>query len=97
MAFFVSINSLPMFHTYIIQSTSSAILYIGQTNNLPDRILRHNTNRNKWTKNKGPWTLIFSHAFETRSEAMVLEAKLKSFKNREYLLTWIEQQENKSP
>ncbi|WP_052324559.1 GIY-YIG nuclease family protein [Haliscomenobacter hydrossis] len=71
MAFFISINSFPMFHTYIIQSTSSGVLYIGQTNNLPDRILRHNTNRNKWTKNKGPWTLIFSRAFETRSEAMV--------------------------
>ena len=86
-----------MFYTYVIQSTSSGVLYVGQTNNLSDRILRHNTNRNKWTKNKGPWTLIFSRAFETRSEAMVLEVKLKAFKNREYLFKWIEQQENTSP
>ncbi|WP_421799857.1 GIY-YIG nuclease family protein [Haliscomenobacter sp.] len=85
-----------MFHTYIIQSTASSVFYIGQTNNLPDRLLRHNTNRNKWTKNKGPWILIFSCAFQTRSEAMALETKLKAFKNREYLLSWIEQQEEKN-
>ncbi len=95
-AFLVLINLVPMFHTYIIQSTSSGVLYIGQTNNLPDRLLRHNTNRNKWTKNKGPWILMFSRAFETRSDALALEAKLKAFKNREYLLTWIAQQENKA-
>ena len=40
--------------------------------------------------------MIFSRAFETRSDAMALEANLKAFKNREYLLTWIAQQENKA-
>jgi putative endonuclease len=81
-----------MFYTYVIQSSSSSILYIGQTNNLQDRLLRHNTNRNKWTKNKGPWVLIFSKAFDSRAEAMNLETHLKGSKNPQYLLRWIEQQ-----
>lgn len=79
-----------MFHTYIILSLLTDQIYIGQTNDLHDRLLRHNTNRNKWTKNKGPWTLIFSKAFETRGEAVQLERRLKGFKNRERVLAWIE-------
>jgi predicted GIY-YIG superfamily endonuclease len=40
--------------------------------------------------------LIFSQAFESRADAMALETKLKSFKNKDYLLVWIEQQNNPS-
>jgi putative endonuclease len=79
-----------MFYTYVIQSDKSRQLYIGQTNDLKDRLLRHNSNRNKWTKNKGPWSLIFSQQFETRSEAVRLERKLKGFKKRERVLAWIQ-------
>jgi putative endonuclease len=70
-----------MFWTYVIYSTKNDIYYIWQTNNLTDRLLRHNTNRNKYTKNKGPWKLVFSKEFATRSQAMAFEKKLKSFKN----------------
>ena len=82
------------FLTYIIQSQSTTQLYIGQTNNLQDRILRHNQNRNKWTKNKGPWKLIFARQFETRAEAVQLERKLKSYKDKLYLLEWISDQDD---
>lgn len=81
-----------MYFTYIIQSETSSMLYIGQTGNLDDRLLRHNQNRNQFTKNKGPWKLVFAQSFETRAEAVKLETKLKKFKNREYLLKWIQQQ-----
>ncbi len=40
------------FFVYIIQS-SSGKCYIGQTNNLADRLNRHNSNRSNYTKNKG--------------------------------------------
>ena len=82
------------FFTYVIQSQSTTQLYIGQTNNLQDRILRHNQNRNKWTKNKGPWKLIFARQFDTRAEAVQLERKLKSYKDKVYLLEWISDQED---
>ena len=79
-----------MFYTYVIKSTSLDIYYIGQTNNLDDRIKRHNQNRNKYTKGKGPWELVYSKSFLTRTEAVQLEMKLKSFKNRDFLIKWIE-------
>jgi len=75
-----------MYYTYIIESISRGSLYIGQTNNISDRINRHNTNQNKYTKNKGPWKLIFYKEFNTRSEAVKLELKLKSIKNKTFLL-----------
>ena len=83
-----------MFFTYVIRSEKTNQLYIGQTNDLDDRLLRHNSNRNKWTKNKGPWFLIFSRTFDTRSEAVQLERKLKAFKSRDRVLIWIQNYEN---
>jgi len=74
-----------MFYTYILQSESTNKLYIGQTNNLESRINKHNNNKNFTTKNKGPWKLIFSKEFDSRSEAMIFEKKLKMIKNKEYL------------
>jgi len=80
-----------VFHLYIIQNPNGK-LYIGQTNNLEDRLLRHNSNQNKYTKNKGPWKLIYSQKFETRSEAVKLELKFKFWKNKKRVLAWIEKQ-----
>ena len=78
-----------MFYTYILISESSGRLYIGQTNNLEDRLKRHNTNRNKYTARKGPWKIIFAREFETRQKAVELEVKLKSMKNKQRILSWI--------
>ena len=62
-------NSWSLYSTYIIKSISHNIFYIGHTNNLEDRIKRHNTNRNKYTAGKGPWELIYQYEFDTRKEA----------------------------
>jgi len=78
-----------MYYTYILQSESSEKLYIGQTNHLESRVYRHNSNKNFTTKNKGPWKLIFHKEFESRREAMSFEKKLKSVKNKDYLLNKI--------
>ncbi len=83
-----------MYYTYILLSESSGKLYIGQTNDLDDRIRRHNLNLNKATKNRGPWKLLYSQAFDSRSEAIQLERKLKAFKNPNKVLDWIERNQN---
>ncbi|MEL6557298.1 MAG: GIY-YIG nuclease family protein [Bacteroidota bacterium] len=78
-----------MYYTYILESTSTGRLYIGQTKDLYDRIDRHNRNLNKSTKNQGPWKLLYNTIFETRSEAVTLERKLKGFKNPKKVKEWI--------
>src|SRR5690606_1242952 len=76
--------------TYILESTSTGRLYIGSTNNLEDRLLRHNTGRNKYTKGKGPWRILYFKKFGSRSEAVQLEQKLKRWKRPDRIKVWIE-------
>jgi len=72
------------YFVYIIKNLKNNI-YIGQTNNLDDRIKRHNNNTEKYTKNKGPFGLIYSEKFATRAEAMKREKMLKFGKGREWI------------
>ncbi|GAB4170165.1 MAG: hypothetical protein Kow00108_04080 [Calditrichia bacterium] len=80
---------IQMFTVYIIYSEKFDIYYIGQTGNLEDRLQRHNQDRSKYTKRKGPWKLVWSREFPTRAEAMAFEKELKRLKNRENLLKLI--------
>ncbi len=72
-----------MFFVYIIESVDSKRYYIGQTENLEARIDRHNLGRNLSTKAFIPWKLRWWKEFETRSEAVRMEKKLKGIKKRE--------------
>ncbi|MEZ4827216.1 MAG: GIY-YIG nuclease family protein [Bacteroidia bacterium] len=67
-----------MYHTYILRSTTTSRHYYGQTNNLEERLWRHNQGKEKSTKNRGPWELIYSEAYATRAEAMQREKYFKS-------------------
>lgn len=73
-----------MFFAYILQNESGKI-YIGQTNDLGERLRRHNSNQCCSTKNRGLWSIIYSEKFCTRSEAMKKERFLKSGKGREWI------------
>ena len=70
-----------MYFTYVIQSIEHRKIYIGQTNNLEDRLKRHNAGGNKFTKPFAPYRLIAGIILETRKEAVALEKHLKRFKN----------------
>jgi hypothetical protein len=51
-----------MYCVYLIKS-DLGFNYIGQTKNLDDRLKRHNSNRNTFTKNKGNWQLVLKKEF----------------------------------
>ena len=52
------------FFVYVLKSVSSGKHYTGQTNDIHRRIYEHNAEiLGKFTKNKGPWILIFSKEF----------------------------------
>ncbi|MCG6913600.1 GIY-YIG nuclease family protein [bacterium BMS3Abin03] len=70
-------------------SPSRNIHYIGQTNDLINRLKRHNNNRNKYTKGKGPWELIISYKCNSRKEAYPLEVKLKAMKNSKKAIEYL--------
>ena len=77
---------------YILQSEMNGMYYIGCTNNLEDRIKRHNEGRNKFTKPYRPFRIAFSKEFPSKSEAMKFEKELKAYKSKEILARIIQQQ-----
>ena len=80
------------YFTYILRSTKTDRLYFGQTEDLVKRLKEHNNGQTTSTSSGKPWEVIFFKAFETRSEAIALERLLKSWKNKQRILTWIERQ-----
>ncbi len=77
------------FSVYILQSDVDDSLYIGQTSNLEERLLRHNQGRSIYTKSKKPWKVLYSESFDTRAPAVRREAELNSFRRRDLLLKMI--------
>jgi len=66
-----------MFFVYILYSNTKEKFYIGQTNDIDDRIKRHNNGQSLSTKNGIPWKLIYTIVLSSRSEAVTLETKIK--------------------
>jgi len=74
-----------MFCTYIIESERNGRWYYGHSENVERRLFEHNTGKNKSTKNKGPWKIIFKRDFDSKISAARFELELKGFKNKEYI------------
>lgn len=73
------------FYIYILYSASADKYYIGQTENLEDRLFRHTNSGSKSTKFTNDWKMVYKEAFSTRSEAVKRETEIKSKKSRKYI------------
>jgi putative endonuclease len=67
-----------MYYTYILKSTVNGAFYKGHTDDLKERIRRHNKKLEKFTASYTPWDLVWFGKKETKSEAAILELKLKN-------------------
>ena len=74
-----------MYYVYIIQSEKDQSYYIGQTRDIDERLLRHNSGREQYTKVHLPWKLVYSEHFQTRLEAIRREREIKKKKSRKYI------------
>ncbi len=74
---------------YINYSESFDKFYIGQTQNFESRIFLHNSGNVASTSPYVPWVNVLRIEKATRSEALILERKLKNL-NRVRLLAFIE-------
>jgi putative endonuclease len=83
-----------MYCVYVIRSQSSRKTYIGHTQNLEKRLREHNDpdcHSSKFTKRfSGPWVLVYSESYNTRSEAFRRERWLKTGVGRQFLRTRLE-------
>ena len=54
--------------------------YVGYTNNLLNRLNKHNTNKGAKSTKGYKWLLIYSKKFKSKKDAMSFEYKLKKDK-----------------
>lgn len=72
-----------MWFVYLLLCADDTI-YTGSTNNLEKRILAHNNGTGaKYTKGRGPVKLLRFFECESKSEALILEYKIKQLTRAE--------------
>ena len=79
---------MEMYVVYAIYNADSNKIYIGQTEDLKERLRAHADGRFKQSftaKNTGKWSLIYQEEITTRHLAIVREKQLKSFRGREFI------------
>ncbi len=70
---------------YILFSEKLGRYYCGQSDNLEKRLVNHNNGGKKYTSKGVPWILIKVYNCGNRSEAIVLERKIKKRGIKRYL------------
>ena len=73
------------FTVYIIYSKAIDQFYVGHTENIIDRLFRHNNSGSKATKKANDWVLVYQEQIETRTEAYNREIEIKKKKSRKYI------------
>ena len=71
-----------MFYTYILHSQSIDKFYVGHTNDLDERVARHNRGGNKFTSKGQPWELAYKEEFESKELAYSRERQIKKWKSK---------------
>jgi putative endonuclease len=77
------------YFVYILRSQKDGRYYVGSTQDLPERLQRHNEGRSKYTKAKRPWDLIYFEEYPDRSSAVRREDEIKSRKSRDFIETLV--------
>jgi putative endonuclease len=72
------VTPLHQWYVYVLLSEKTGYWYIGQTGDLQKRILSHNSGKNRSTKARLPWKLIYCEIYLDRGDALAREKYLKS-------------------
>ena len=77
---------------YAIYNKTHSKIYIGQTQNLNERVDLHNSGefKNSYTSRfDGEWQLIYSEKVDTRQQALIREKQLKSYQGRQFVKKFV--------
>ena len=78
-----------MYFVYMLKTTdlSKIKTYVGYTNNLKKRLIKHNSNKGAKATKGYNWEIIFKKKFQDKRKAMSYEYKLKKDrKQRSFIL-----------
>ena len=77
-----------MYYVYAVYNQENNKIYIGQTENLHERLRLHNNKEFKGSytsRFSGIWMLIYKVEMNSRKEALEREKQLKSYRGREFV------------
>jgi putative endonuclease len=80
---------------YILRSLKTDKFYVGSTNNLTRRLEEHNRGHSTYTRDTGPYELVFSQGYPSLTVARRIEQWLKAQKSAKFLERIIEEGEIK--
>ena len=69
-----------MYKVYVLYSKLINQYYIGHTENLFKRLLRHNKGLVRSTKKGIPWVIVYQESFGSKNDAYRRELKIKAYK-----------------
>ena len=71
-----------MFYVYILHSMKNGKYYVGSSENVQERLEKHNAGLVKSTKSYLPWGLLYYEEFLSLLEAKLREKQIKGWKKR---------------
>ena len=74
-----------MYYTYVLRSQNDDKWYTGSTNNLRKRFNEHNSGKNRSTKGRGPFQMIYYEACINEHDARVRETYLKTGMGKRFI------------
>lgn len=66
-----------MFYVYVLKSCVDESMYVGYSNDLKRRLVEHNEHKNRSTKDKAPFQLVYYEAYRSQADAKSRERNLK--------------------
>ena len=82
------------FFVYIFYSSALDQYYVGHSEDLDDRFFRDTNSGSKATKKAKDWKVVYTEAFDTRTEAYNREMSIKKKKSRNYIVWLISSSDN---
>ena len=68
-----------MYHVYFAKSLKNGKIYVGSTSKDPKtRVIKHNQGSNTWSKNNGPFKLIYYDTFVCKEDSLKREQFFKT-------------------
>ena len=74
-----------MYYVYFLKSLKNGDLYVGSTENIENRLKKHNSGLVRSTKAYRPWELLGFEEYSTRSEAFRKEMFYKTHQQKDLL------------
>jgi putative endonuclease len=76
---------MTFFYVYILRNDKNGRWYTGCTKDLRKRVSRHSVGRGGYTKDTGPYSLIYYEASRTLEDSIARERYLKSGMGKRYV------------